>query len=149
LTRCDTFAVPDPATIFDGSISPFITTWWLIPVAGNETVRPLRMSFMMTDTKTTKRRLRSQDWFDNRDHVDMAAIYLERFMNYGITPEELRSGKPVIGIAQSGSDLTPCNRHHVDLARRVRDGIRDAGGIPIEFPHPSDLRKLQAADRGA
>ena len=67
----------------------------------------------------------------------MAAIYLERFMNYGITPEELRSGKPVIGIAQSGSDLTPCNRHHIELAKRVRDGIRDAGGIPIEFPtHP-------------
>jgi dihydroxyacid dehydratase/phosphogluconate dehydratase len=91
----------------------------------------------MTDEKTGRRRLRSQDWFDNRDHIDMAAIYLERFMNYGITPEELRSGKPVIGIAQSGSDLTPCNRHHVDLAKRVRDGIRDAGGIPIEFPtHP-------------
>ncbi|MCF3640581.1 dihydroxy-acid dehydratase family protein [Rhizobium sp. TRM95111] len=84
-----------------------------------------------------KRRLRSQDWFDNPDHIDMTALYLERFMNYGITPEELRSGKPVIGIAQSGSDLTPCNRHHLDLARRVRDGIRDAGGIPIEFPtHP-------------
>ncbi|MBN9055430.1 MAG: dihydroxy-acid dehydratase, partial [Rhizobiales bacterium] len=91
----------------------------------------------MTEDTTGKRRLRSQDWFDNRDHVDMAAIYLERFMNYGITPEELRSEKPVIGIAQSGSDLTPCNRHHIDLARRVRDGIRDAGGIPIEFPtHP-------------
>lgn len=91
----------------------------------------------MTDGNTGKRRLRSQDWFDNRDHIDMAAIYLERFMNYGITPEELRSGKPVIGIAQSGSDLTPCNRHHLELAKRVRDGIRDAGGIPIEFPtHP-------------
>lgn len=88
----------------------------------------------MTDEMTAKRRLRSQDWFDNRDHIDMAAIYLERFMNCGITPEELRSGKPVIGIAQSGSDLTPCNRHHVDLAKRVRDGVRDAGGIPIEFP---------------
>ncbi|NLS01745.1 dihydroxy-acid dehydratase family protein, partial [Rhizobium sp. P38BS-XIX] len=83
------------------------------------------------------RRLRSQDWFDNPDHIDMTALYLERFMNYGITPEELRSGKPIIGIAQSGSDLTPCNRHHLDLAKRVRDGIRDAGGIPIEFPtHP-------------
>ena len=83
------------------------------------------------------RRLRSQDWFDNPDHLDMTALYLERFMNYGITPEELRSGKPVIGIAQSGSDLTPCNRVHMDLAVRVRDGIRDAGGIPIVFPtHP-------------
>ncbi|MBK1839796.1 dihydroxy-acid dehydratase family protein [Azospirillum sp. YIM B02556] len=83
------------------------------------------------------RRFRSQDWFDNPDHIDMTALYLERFMNYGTTPEELRSGKPIIGIAQSGSDLSPCNRVHVDLARRVRDGIRDAGGIPIEFPtHP-------------
>lgn len=83
------------------------------------------------------RRLRSQDWFDNHDHLDMTALYLERFMNYGITPEELRSGKPIIGIAQSGSDLVPCNRVHLDLERRVRDGIRDAGGIPIAFPtHP-------------
>ncbi|WFU04110.1 dihydroxy-acid dehydratase family protein [Rhizobium sp. CB3171] len=91
----------------------------------------------MTDKGISKRRLRSQDWFDNPDHIDMTALYLERFMNYGITPEELRSGKPIIGIAQSGSDLTPCNRHHLDLAKRVRDGIRDAGGIPIEFPtHP-------------
>ncbi|MEK1949194.1 MAG: dihydroxy-acid dehydratase, partial [Ensifer adhaerens] len=83
------------------------------------------------------RRLRSQDWFDNPDHLDLTALYLERFMNYGTTPEELRSGKPIIGIAQSGSDLNPCNRHHLDLAKRLRDGIRDAGGIPIEFPtHP-------------
>lgn len=91
----------------------------------------------MTEDNKTKRRLRSQDWFDNPDHVDMTALYLERFMNYGTTPEELRSGKPIIGIAQSGSDLNPCNRHHLDLAKRIRDGIRDAGGIPIEFPtHP-------------
>jgi len=82
-------------------------------------------------------RLRSRDWFDNPDRWDMTALYLERFMNYGTTPEELQSGKPIIGIAQSGSDLSPCNRVHVDLAKRVRDGIRDAGGIPIEFPvHP-------------
>ncbi|TGN51595.1 dihydroxy-acid dehydratase [Paracoccus liaowanqingii] len=88
-------------------------------------------------TQSPPRRLRSQDWFDNPDHADMTALYLERFMNYGTTPEELRSGKPIIGIAQSGSDLNPCNRHHLDLAKRVRDGIRDAGGIPIEFPsHP-------------
>ncbi|WP_419197523.1 IlvD/Edd family dehydratase [Martelella mediterranea] len=87
--------------------------------------------------KMSHRRLRSQDWFDNPDHADMTALYLERFMNYGTTPEELRSGRPIIGIAQSGSDINPCNRHHLDLARRVRDGIRDAGGIPIEFPsHP-------------
>ena len=82
-------------------------------------------------------RLRSRDWFDNPERWDMTALYLERFMNYGTTSEELRSGKPIIGIAQSGSDLSPCNRVHVDLAKRVRDGIRDAGGIPIEFPvHP-------------
>ena len=90
----------------------------------------------MTNTRGT-RRLRSRDWFDNPDRMDMTALYLERFMNYGVTPEELRSGKPIIGIAQSGSDLSPCNRIHIDLAKRTRDGIRDAGGIPIEFPvHP-------------
>ena len=84
-----------------------------------------------------KRRFRSQDWFDNPERIDMTALYLERFMNYGITPEELRSGKPIVGIAQSGSDISPCNRIHLELAKRVRDGIRDAGGIPMEFPlHP-------------
>ncbi len=89
----------------------------------------------MTDSKAP--RLRSRDWFANTERMDMTALYLERFMNYGVTPEELQSGKPIIGIAQSGSDLSPCNRIHVDLAKRVRDGIRDAGGIPIEFPvHP-------------
>jgi len=83
------------------------------------------------------RRFRSQDWFANPDHIDMTALYLERFMNYGITAGELRSGKPIIGIAQSGSDISPCNRIHIELAKRVRDGIRDAGGIPMEFPlHP-------------
>lgn len=86
---------------------------------------------------TQNRRYRSQDWFDNPDHIDMTALYLERFMNYGITPEELRSGRPIIGIAQSGSDISPCNRIHLELAKRVRDGIRDAGGIAMEFPlHP-------------
>ncbi len=91
----------------------------------------------MSDTRNPARRFRSQDWFDNPDHIDMTALYLERFMNYGITADELRSGKPIIGIAQSGSDLSPCNRIHLELARRVRDGIRDAGGIPMEFPlHP-------------
>lgn len=88
-------------------------------------------------TAPSRPRLRSRDWFDNPDRWDMTALYLERFMNYGITPEELQSGKPIVGIAQSGSDLSPCNRVHVDLAKRIRDGIRDAGGIPIEFPvHP-------------
>lgn len=90
----------------------------------------------MTDP-APRPRLRSRDWFDNPERWDMTALYLERFMNYGTTPEELQSGKPIIGIAQSGSDLSPCNRVHVDLAKRIRDGIRDAGGIPIEFPvHP-------------
>jgi len=91
----------------------------------------------VTKPQQTPRRFRSQDWFDNPDHIDMTALYLERFMNYGITAEELRSGRPIIGIAQSGSDISPCNRIHLELARRVRDGIRDAGGIPMEFPlHP-------------
>jgi dihydroxy-acid dehydratase len=83
------------------------------------------------------RRFRSQDWFADPERSDMVALYLERFMNYGITPAELRSGRPIIGIAQTGSDLSPCNRIHVELAKRVRDGIRDAGGIAMEFPvHP-------------
>ncbi|MBY0238967.1 MAG: dihydroxy-acid dehydratase family protein, partial [Burkholderiaceae bacterium] len=91
----------------------------------------------MTNFNKPARRFRSQDWFDNPDHIDMTALYLERFMNYGITPEELRSGRPIIGIAQSGSDISPCNRIHLELAKRVRDGIRDAGGIAMEFPlHP-------------
>lgn len=87
--------------------------------------------------KPSGRRFRSRDWFADPQRSDMTALYLERFMNYGLTPEELRSGRPIIGIAQTGSDLSPCNRIHLDLARRVRDGIRDAGGIPMEFPvHP-------------
>ncbi len=91
----------------------------------------------MTDAPKPSRRFRSQEWFDAPHRADMTALYLERFMNYGLTLKELRSGKPIIGIAQTGGDLTPCNRVHVELARRVRDGIRDAGGIPMEFPvHP-------------
>ena len=83
------------------------------------------------------RPLRSRRWFDDPADPAMTALYLERFMNYGTTPEELRSGKPIIGIAQSGSDLNPCNRHHLDLAKRTREGIREAGGIALEFPvHP-------------
>ncbi len=92
-------------------------------------------------TKMTPRQparpFRSREWFADSSRNDMTAVYLERFMNYGITPDELRSGRPIIGIAQSGSDLSPCNRVHLSLASRVRDGIRDAGGIPMEFPtHP-------------
>ncbi|MGI4796517.1 MAG: IlvD/Edd family dehydratase [Janthinobacterium lividum] len=87
--------------------------------------------------QTPTRRLRSRGWFDDKSNPGMTALYLERYMNWGLTPGELRSGKPIIGIAQTGSDLSPCNRHHLVLAERVRDGIRDAGGIPLEFPiHP-------------
>jgi dihydroxy-acid dehydratase len=83
------------------------------------------------------RRLRSRAWFDDADNADMTALYLERYMNFGLTLQELQSGRPIVGIAQTGSDLSPCNRHHLVLATRVREGIRDAGGIPIEFPvHP-------------
>ena len=83
------------------------------------------------------RRLRSRAWFDNPANPDLTALYLERYLNYGLTLGELQSGKPIIGIAQTGSDLSPCNRHHLVLAERVREGIREAGGIAIEFPvHP-------------
>ncbi len=83
------------------------------------------------------RKFRSQLWFDNPDNPGMTALYLERYLNFGLTRAELTSGKPIIGIAQTGSDLSPCNRHHLDLAHRVREGIRSAGGIAFEFPvHP-------------
>src|ERR1700692_84612 len=98
-----------------------------------------------------KRRLRSQLWFDNPDNPGMTALYLERYLNYGLTREELSSGRPIIGIAQTGSDLSPCNRHHLELAERVRAGIRDAGGIALEFPvHPiqeTGKRPTAALDR--
>lgn len=88
-------------------------------------------------TKAKIARLRSRDWFDNPSNPDMTALYLERYLNYGLTREELQSGKPIIGIAQTGSDLSPCNRHHIVLADRIREGIREAGGIALEFPvHP-------------
>ena len=88
-------------------------------------------------TKPPARPLRSKAWFDDPDHIDLTALYLERYLNFGISFEELRSGRPIIGIAQTGSDLSPCNRHHLVLAERVRDGIREAGGVPLEFPvHP-------------
>jgi dihydroxy-acid dehydratase len=82
-------------------------------------------------------KLRSRKWFDNPDNPGMTALYLERYMNWGLERKELQAGKPIIGIAQSGSDLSPCNRHHLELAQRVREGIREAGGIAFEFPvHP-------------
>ena len=100
---------------------------------------------------STPRRLRSQEWFDDPSHADMTALYVERFMNYGLTREELQSGRPIIGIAQTGSDLAPCNRHHIELAARTKAGIRDAGGIPMEFPvHPlaeQSRRPTAALDR--
>jgi xylonate dehydratase len=96
-------------------------------------------------------RLRSQLWFDNPDNPGMTALYLERYLNYGLTKEELASGKPIIGIAQTGSDLSPCNRHHLELAERVREGIRTAGGVAFEFPmHPiqeTGKRPTAALDR--
>ncbi|MBV8577526.1 MAG: dihydroxy-acid dehydratase, partial [Acetobacteraceae bacterium] len=97
------------------------------------------------------RRLRSRRWFDDPTNPGMTALYVERYMNYGITREELQGGKPIIGIAQTGSDLSPCNRHGLELAKRVRDGIRDAGGVPLEFPvHPiqeTGKRPTAALDR--
>ena len=82
-----------------------------------------------------RRRFRSRDWFDDPNHIDMVALYLERFMNYGLTADELLSGKPIIGICQSGSDLNPCNRIHLETAKRVRRPFTDLGehdlrGIP-------------------
>ena len=98
-----------------------------------------------------KFKLRSQRWFNNPDNMEMSALYLERYLNFGLTPEELRSGRPIIGIAQTGSDLSPCNRHHIELAKRVRDGILTAGGVPLEFPvHPiqeTGKRPTAALDR--
>jgi dihydroxy-acid dehydratase len=106
----------------------------------------------MTDTPDTPaRKLRSRAWFANSDNIDMTALYLERYLNFGLSLEELRSGKPIIGIAQTGSDLSPCNRHHIVLAERVREGIREAGGIALEIPvHPiqeTGKRPTAALDR--
>ena len=105
----------------------------------------------MTDKTRRGTKLRSQEWFDNPDNPGMTALYLERYLNFGLTRGELQGGKPIIGIAQTGSDLSPCNRHHVELAKRVRDGITAAGGIAIEFPvHPiqeTGKRPTAALDR--
>jgi xylonate dehydratase len=102
-------------------------------------------------TNASKPRLRSQLWFDNPDNPGMTALYLERYLNFGLTQGELACGKPIIGIAQSGSDLSPCNRHHLELAKRVRDGIHDGGGLAFEFPtHPiqeTGKRPTAALDR--
>jgi len=101
--------------------------------------------------KKKAQQLRSEHWFNDHSKPDQTALHLERYLNFGLTPEELQSGKPIIGIAQTGSDLAPCNRHHLDLASRVRDGIREAGGVPLEFPvHPifeNGKRPTAALDR--
>ena len=98
-----------------------------------------------------KKNLRSRQWFDNPKDPEQTALYLERYLNYGLTRKELQSGSPIIGIAQSGSDLTPCNRHFQQLSARIKDGIRKAGGIPMEFPtHPiqeTGKRPTAALDR--
>jgi dihydroxy-acid dehydratase len=109
------------------------------------------MSDQRDKQESGRKPLRSRMWFDNPENPSMTAMYIERYLNYGLTQEELRSGKPIIGIAQTGSDLSPCNRHHLDLAKRVREGIAAAGGIPMEFPvHPiqeSSRRPTAALDR--
>lgn len=103
------------------------------------------------ESATSATPLRSARWFDRADDRGMSALYVERYLNYGLTKAELLSGKPIIGIAQSGSDIAPCNRHHLELAKRVRDGIRSAGAIAFEFPtHPiqeSTRRPTAALDR--
>src|SRR5579883_2686104 len=102
-------------------------------------------------TGVARRKLRSQEWFNNPHNPGMTALYLERYLNFGLTRKELQSGKPIIGIAQTGNDLSPCNRHHLELAHRVREGIREAGGIAMEFPtHPiqeTGKRPTAALDR--
>lgn len=105
----------------------------------------------MTIKKISADQLRSLQWFNNPDDPGMTALYLERYLNFGLTREEFQSGRPIIGIAQTGSDLAPCNRHHLELALRIKDGVRDAGGIAIEFPvHPiqeTGRRPTAALDR--
>ncbi|BBO30147.1 dihydroxy-acid dehydratase (plasmid) [Alteromonas sp. I4] len=102
-------------------------------------------------TTQKKKALRSESWFNDHAKMDQTALHLERYLNFGLTPEELQSGRPIVGIAQTGSDLAPCNRHHLDLASRVKEGIRDAGGVPLEFPvHPifeNGKRPTAALDR--
>src|SRR5450631_2949426 len=111
----------------------------------------MRMAAKRRKSPKSGRELRSQLWFDNPHNPGMTALYLERYLNYGLTLKELTSGKPIIGIAQTGSDLSPCNRHHIQLAERVREGIRSAGGIAFEFPvHPiqeTGKRPTAALDR--
>ena len=103
------------------------------------------------DENRKKFKYRSQAWFDNEEDPGMTALYMEKYLNFGLTRKELQSNRPIIGIAQTGSDLAPCNRHHLELASRLKDGIRDGGGIPLEFPtHPiqeTGKRPTAALDR--
>src|SRR5215510_12051829 len=112
---------------------------------------PRCWNFRLEAPMPTRPPLRSQLWFDNPDNPGMTALYLERYLNFGLTRDELTAGKPIIGIAQTGSDLSPCNRHHLELAKRVREGIREAGGVALEFPvHPiqeTGKRPTAALDR--
>jgi dihydroxy-acid dehydratase len=117
--------------------------WAYVCAAGEIMNKPL--------TGVGRRKLRSAEWFNNPHNPGMTALYLERYLNFGLTRQELQSGKPIIGIAQTGNDLSPCNRHHIELAHRVREGIRSAGGIAMEFPtHPiqeTGKRPTAALDR--
>jgi dihydroxy-acid dehydratase len=119
----------------------------LARIAGKDHV----MTKELSELHPRGRRFRSQLWFDNPEDPGMTALYFERYLNFGLTKGELMSGRPIIGIAQSGSDLSPCNRHHLQLAQRVREGIRDAGGVALEFPtHPiqeTGKRPTAALDR--
>ena len=99
--------------------------------------------------RKSARQLRSQLWFDNPENPGMTALYLERYLNFGLTPAELQSGKPIIGIAQTGSDLSPCNRHHLELAKRVREGIRVRRRHRLRVPVSSNPGNRQAPHRGA
>lgn len=120
-------------------------------VSADQPGKPASSSSSDPNAPPWPRPLRSSKWFDCRSDPGMTALYMERYFNFGITREELMSGAPIIGIAQSGSDLAPCNRHHMELAKRVREGIRTAGGIAIEFPtHPiqeTSRRPTAALDR--
>src|SRR5882757_4237053 len=113
--------------------------------------KPMKKNANGHDANGKGRKLRSSEWFNNPHNPGMTALYLERYLNYGLTRHELQSGKPIIGIAQTGNDLSPCNRHHLELAHRVREGIRAAGGIAMEFPtHPiqeTGKRPTAALDR--
>src|SRR6185436_1012929 len=123
--------------------------YWLWPQSPSPKRRVLIMA--RKSVKKDPAKLRSRQWFANPANPNMTALYLERYMNFGLKREELQAGKPIIGIAQSGSDLSPCNRHHLELAHRVREGIREAGGIAFEFPvHPiqeTGKRPTAALDR--